>query len=73
MIPGFYRIPNINIALNELLRILFTRSQAVVPKYRTTAPTVDDLDELEECYVDDGTNRRKYVKLNGTLRYWNLT
>ena len=74
MIKGYYPIAGINENLNKLLRILFSKAQATQSKVRTTMPTADELEENEECYVDDGISmRRKVVKLNGTIRYWNLT
>jgi len=75
MIPGFYRLYTTSIShINRLFEILFSRSQAVQKTIRTDAPTTDEIEEKELVFVDDGTSiRRVYTKLNGTLRYWDLT
>lgn len=73
MIPGFYYIWGINASINRLFKLLFDRSQAVQKNITDTVPTVDTLNEKEEVYYISGSTYRKYVKLNGSLYYWDLT
>jgi len=42
-------------------------------KVMDRVPGTRDVGEGEIVFMDDGTNRRMYTKLNGTLRYVALT
>lgn len=41
--------------------------------YTDVAPTVDSIAEGQEVYYVNGATIRKYTKINGAIRYWNLT
>ena len=78
MVKGFYPINLKDFFsalrhLNRHFRILFSRSQSVQRNTRTTVPTTDTLDIGESAWYDDGTNRRLYINLGGTIRYVDLT
>ena len=73
MIKGYYPIVGVNESINKLLRLLFSKAQAVQGKIRNTTPTIDSVDEKEICFYDDGTNMHLYIKLEGNLYYETLT
>jgi len=56
------------------LHALYRDAQPKRGRILSAAPIATDLQEGEFVWVDDESSvRRGYVKLNGTLRYWDLT
>ena len=71
-IPGYRRIGDDPIH-DEMLRKLHLFSWPILNTVADTAPTIDTLDTGWAQFFDDGTNRRIYVNLTGTIYYWGLT
>ena len=59
--------------IESLFKKIFTRAQPTEHRYFTAAPTTTDLQVGEIALYDDGTNRRIYANVNGTVRYVALT
>ena len=78
MIRGYYPIGlkqflSALIHINKHFRVLFDRAQGVQRKIVSTVPTTDTLGESEEVYYVSGSTYRKYVKINGVIKYWSLS
>ncbi len=61
-----------DVMINENFRDIYDNMQRIGRVYRTI-PNVKEIREGEIFFFDDGTTRRLYVKINGVLRYVNLT
>ena len=74
MIKGYYPITGINENINKLLRLLFSKAQAVQKDITDTVPTTDDIAEKElKWYKSSAGVIRLYAKVDGTLAYIQFT
>jgi len=78
MIPGYYPISITQFLsalshINNHFRILYSKAQSVQRNITSVVPTADTLGEKEEVYYINGAIVRKYVKLNGSIYYCDLT
>lgn len=73
MIPGYQSVSGVKPELADQIRKLFKSAWPILDVVATTAPTADTLPPAHAQVYDDGTNRRIYFNLNGTIYYWGLT
>ena len=69
-------LQDLHSALNDSFRWVFMDFADGNSRHRiyTSAPGTSDVEEGEVVFLDDGaTTRRLYTKLNGVMRYCNLT
>lgn len=69
MIPGYEQLSDLTPHVNNKLRTLFEKGMPILKAVFTTAPTTDELPSGSACIFDDGTSRRFYFNIDGTIYY----
>lgn len=72
MILGFREAKTVS-EVSDGIRRIMELAMPIVGEVATSAPTTDTLPVGYLQFYDDGTNRRIYANLNGTMYYWALT